>query len=385
MNIVVYEDGCENFYPLVNILPQFNLRVGMKTIAEHTAPFFKRSRIDFIARPLFELKEMSPKEPTLYLSSRLLLVRAFSVPRRDAKLEVGPESLGLVKYKPPLPKSLDDIKDAMAAVKESKRVDGLVLNNIWDLIAFNEEILVNQYRLYRKKNRINKRFHIIGNRKNLYVSKDAEVHKQVYFDASDGPIYVDSGVAIRPFSIIIGPAYIGPGTIVERAKIVKSSIGPHCRIGGEVEACIFQGYSNKYHEGFIGHSFVGEWVNLGALTTNSDLKNNYGPVRVAVRQKLLDTGMMKLGCFIGDHTKLGIGTLIPTGAVIGSFVNFAGGGMMSRYVPDFNWMIQNKHDNYDLERAISTAKIVMKRRNVRMSKQYERVIRNFHEQIRRCN
>ena len=385
MNIVVYEDGYENFYPLVNLYPQFDLRVGMKTIAEHTALFFKRSRIEFIARPLFERKEANPKGPTLYLSSRLLLVRALSVPERDAKLKVGLETLGLFKSKPPFPRSYDEVKSATAAVKESERVEGLVLNNVWDLIALNEEVLVNQCRLSRKKNRIDKRFHVIGSRNNLHVAKGAEVHKQVCFDTTYGPIYVDSGVTIRPFSIIIGPAYVGPGSIVERAKIVKSSIGPHCRIGGEVEACIFQGYSNKYHEGFIGHSFVGEWVNIGALTTNSDLKNNYGPVRVVVMQKHFDTGMMKVGCFIGDHTKLGIGTLIPTGAVIGSFVNFVGGGMMSRYVPDFNWVIQDKQENYDLERAISTAKIVMNRRNVRMSAQYERVVRSFHGQIRRSD
>lgn len=385
MNIVVYEDNYGNFYPLVNLFPQFNLRIGMKTIAEHTALCFKRTRIHFIARPLFELKKVNPKGPTMYLSSRVLLAKAFSVPRQDARLEVGPDTIGLVKCKPPFPGSLEEIRDAVAAAKESKQVDGLVLNRIWDLIALNEEILVNHHRRYGNKSRVSKKLHIIGKRKNLCVARDADIHKQVCFDTSGGPIYVDSGAAIRPFSTIIGPVYIGSGTIVERAKIAKSSIGPYCRIGGEVEACIFQGYSNKYHEGFIGHSFIGEWVNLGALTTNSDLKNNYGPVRVAIRQQHFDTGMMKIGCFIGDHTKLGIGTLIPTGAVIGSFVNFIGGGLMSKYVSDFKWVTQNRQENYDLEKAISTAKVAMNRRNVRMSKQYERVIRNFHGQVRRSN
>ncbi|GAJ24797.1 unnamed protein product, partial [marine sediment metagenome] len=112
------------------------------------------------------------------------------------------------------------------------------------------------------------------------MAKDAVIHNLVCIDVSDGPVYIDKGAVIRPFTTIIGPSYIGRDTIVERAKIIKSSIGPVCRMGGEVEACTFQGYSNKYHEGFIGHSFIGEWVNLGALTTNSDIKNNYGSVKV---------------------------------------------------------------------------------------------------------
>jgi hypothetical protein len=126
-------------------------------------------------------------------------------------------------------------------------------------------------------------------------------------------------------------------------------------------------------------------VNIGALTTNSDLKNNYGSVRLQVGKQEFDTGLTKLGCFIGDHTKLGIGTLIPTGAVIGSFVNYARGGLMPRYVPDFKWLAAGKDQDYEITRAISTARIVMKRRSVKMSVKYERLIRDLHEQVRRGN
>ena len=127
-------------------------------------------------------------------------------------------------------------------------------------------------------------------------------------------------------------------------------------------------------------------MNLGALTTNSDLKNNYRSVRVQINDKQIDTGMQKLGCFIGDHSKTGIGTLIPTGAVIGSFVNFFGGGMMPRYVPDFTWCTVHNRETYDLERALETARIVMQRRNIRMSEDYEELIRkNHHGEIRSGN
>ena len=385
MRIVVYEDQYEKFYPLVNLFPQFRLRIGMKTIADHTSLIFKRSRIDFVARDKFKLKKPALRAQTLYLSGRFLLTENFSLPRKDAKLKVDSETVGFMKYRPPFPASPEEIADAMVSTKASKQVKGVVLNNIWDLIECEAKVLMLQYILQRKSSRVPQGLHVIGSKKKVHAAKSAKIHRHVSFDVTDGPVYVDSGAIIRPFSTVIGPSYVGPGTVIERAKVNRSSIGPVCRIGGEVEACIFQGYANKCHEGFIGHSFIGEWVNLGALTTNSDLKNNYSSVRVKIGRREFDSGLMKIGCFIGDHTKLGIGTLIPTGAVIGSFVNYAGGGMMPRYVSDFKWVIGKNKKPYELNKAIKTATIVMKRRNVKMSKHYEALVRTLYGQIRRSN
>jgi hypothetical protein len=124
---------------------------------------------------------------------------------------------------------------------------------------------------------------------------------------------------------------------------------------------------------------VGEWVNLGALATNSDLKNNYGPVRIKVGREVIDSGLTKLGVMIGDHAKLGIGTLIPTGTVIGSFVNFFGGGMTPRFIPSFKWLGPGIDETYDLDKAIETARVVMKRRQVEMTPSYENRIRAFYK------
>lgn len=385
MRIVIYEDKQEHFYPLANLLPQFGLYIGMKTMVDHTNLLFKTSKIDVIARPQFGFGPVRPKAPAVYLSSRLLLTEGFRVPRSDCILKVGAEKLGFVKTVAPYPRSADEIMDALTAIEGSKQIKGIIVSRLWDIVAHNETLINFHFKKLRKKGSTVKSVHVYGNRKNLFIAKGAQIHKQVFFDVTDGPVYIDRGAVIRPFTTIVGPSYIGPGALVDRAKIIKSSIGPYCRIGGEVEACIFQGYSNKHHEGFIGHSFIGEWVNLGALTTNSDLKNNYGRVRLQVGKKEFDTDLIKLGCFIGDHTKLGIGTLIPTGAVIGSFVNFARGGMMPRFVPDFKWMAPAKDLDYELVKAINTARLVMKRRNVRMSAQYEKIIRNFHAQVRRSN
>jgi len=375
MRVVVYEENCENFYPLINLYPQFNLRIGMKTIAENIHYYFPKAKVDYIARDIFEFKKIRTNEPTVYLSSRFIMTGKFTVANDEANLLVGQIVVGFVKHKPPFPKTFTEIEHVKGGIKKIQRISGLVINNLWDLINYNEPMLLNHFKARRGKGESHEKIYIIGSKKNLFVAEGARIHNLVTIDVTEGPVYIDKGAVIQPFSTIIGPSYIGTNTVINRAKITKSSIGPMCRIGGEVEACIFQGYANKYHEGFIGHSFIGEWVNLGALTTNSDLKNNYSPVRIKIGKRELDSGMIKLGCFIGDHTKTGIGTLIPTGAVIGSFVNFFEGGMIPRYVPCFKWLTSKKLDDYDLENALRTAKAVMKRRNVKMSKQYENVIR----------
>lgn len=379
MKLVLYEEDHRKFYPLNNLFPQFNLRIGARTIAEHNASFFRRQEMGFICRHRYGVEPLKSTEPTMYLSARLLLNAPVGSPRTDVILKVGAETVGFFKKTPPFPCTLDEVKDALARIKEARDVNGTVVKNIWGLIELNHQILVRDYISLGRKGSIIRNAYVRG--KNVHVARGARVHKLVLLDATDGPVYIDEGAELRPFSSVIGPSYIGPGSVIDRAKVVGSSIGPHCRIGGEVENCIFQGYSNKHHDGFLGHSFIGEWVNLGALTTNSDLKNNYGPVRVLIGSDDCDTGMVKLGCFIGDHSKLGIGTLIPTGAVIGSFVNFAGGGMMERYVRDFQWIVGGRKEDYDLEKALRTVQTVMKRRRVGLSKTYVETIRILHGEI----
>jgi len=375
MRVVIYEENEHTFYPLITLYPQFNLRIGMRTIAENTAYYFPKAQWNYVGRDIFRLKKLKPEVPTFYISGRVILTEKIVLPKDDVKFVINRKIVGFVKQRPPFPTVNKDIHHIARTIKKTKRISGFVLNNIWDLIKYNEPIVHHHFSMKESRGKMLKGIAIIGNKRDIYIAADALIHKQVTLDATDGPVYIDSGAVIRPFTTIIGPSYIGSGTIVERAKVTKSSIGPLCRIGGEVEASIFQGYSNKYHEGFIGHSFVGEWVNLGAMTTNSDLKNNYGSVRIMLGKKAVDTGMMKLGCFIGDHTKTGIGTLIPTGAVIGSFVNFFGGGTMPSFVRSFQWLTTERQEDYDLEKAITTAKIVMKRRDIRMSRTYEGLIR----------
>jgi len=365
----------EKFTPLVNFYPQFHLRIGMKTILDNIQYYFPKTKFDFLTREIFNPRFGTKHGPVMYLSSRLLLKERINLPSEEVRILVEDEPVGFLKTNPPYPATIADVEKELRPIRKAKKVSGRVLNNLCDLIKYNEELITEHFHQTRGKSKNPRGFELIGSRKDLFIASDAVVHQSVAIDVTEGPVYIDRGAVIRSFTTITGPSYIGSRVIIDRAKINKSTIGPGCRIGGEVETSIFQGFSNKYHEGFLGHSFVGEWVNLGALTTNSDLKNNYGPVRIKIGKEVIDSGMIKLGCMIGDHAKLGIGTLIPTGTVIGSFVNFFGGGMMPRYVPSFKWLGPGIDENYDLEKALETTRTVMKRRGVEMTKNYETVIR----------
>jgi UDP-N-acetylglucosamine diphosphorylase/glucosamine-1-phosphate N-acetyltransferase len=174
----------------------------------------------------------------------------------------------------------------------------------------------------------------------ITAAPGVEIDPQVVLDARKGPIHLSGGVRVRAFTRLEGPAWIGAGTQLTGGVLSEVSVGPVCRVRGEVECSILDGWCNKAHDGYLGHAVLGRWVNLGALTTNSDLKNTYGTVRVALdAARTEDTGLLKVGVLLGDHVKTGIGTLLNTGTVVGAGSTlFAGGeGLPPRWVPPFSW------------------------------------------------
>jgi UDP-N-acetylglucosamine diphosphorylase/glucosamine-1-phosphate N-acetyltransferase len=217
----------------------------------------------------------------------------------------------------------------------------------------------------------------------VYVSPSAQLDGPLVLDARDGPIFIDDTAHIEPFSFIQGPAYIGKKALISSALIRgETSIGPVCRIGGEVEASTIQAYTNKHHEGFLGHSWLGEWVNIGAMTTTSDLKNTYGNIKVALeKQGMVDSGLIKLGCFLADHVKLGIGLHLTGGAIIGTGSNLFGVHMTPKTVPPFTWGSEVFYE-YQIDRMIAVAQKVMGRRKLELAPSYEALLRITFAQTR---
>ena len=206
------------------------------------------------------------------------------------------------------------------------------------------------------------------------VAGSARIDPGVAVDSRDGPVYIDTGVRVRPHAFIEGPSCIGPGSILQPHASVRggTTLGPACRVGGEIEASILQGYGNKQHFGYLGHSYVGSWTNLGAGCTNSDLKNTYGTVRVPVNGEEVETGERFVGMSMGDHSKAGIGVCFPTGATVG-FSSSVAAAWPPRFVPSFTWIDGDRIEPYDRERALAVARRVVARRDYRMSTEEERV------------
>jgi UDP-N-acetylglucosamine diphosphorylase/glucosamine-1-phosphate N-acetyltransferase len=214
------------------------------------------------------------------------------------------------------------------------------------------------------------------------VHSSARIYPNVTFDAEHGPIIVHERAVIRPGAVIVGPSSIGPdSTIIDRALIKANTvIGPHCKVAGEVGGTIFQGFSNKSHEGHLGDSWVGKWVNFGAGTTNSNLLNTYGEVTMRLEPdgSRLRTGMQFLGAIVGDHAKFAICTRIMTGTVIGTGAMIATTEPPPTCVPRFAWMTDQGTRTYQIDKFIEVAKTMMERRHVQASDAYVASLRELH-------
>lgn len=210
----------------------------------------------------------------------------------------------------------------------------------------------------------------------IVVGEGATVGPYAVLDAGPGPILVARGARIAAHTVVTGPCVIGPGTQLLGGFVSGTTFGPECRVAGEVEASVWQGYGNKRHHGFVGHSVIGEWVNLGALTTTSDLKNNYGSVRVWVDGAEVDSGSRKIGALVGAHVKTGIGSLLPTGACLGTGANlFGGGAFVPKAVPAFAWWDGRRAVEHAFDRFLATARVAFSRRGRELGPADERALR----------
>jgi UDP-N-acetylglucosamine diphosphorylase/glucosamine-1-phosphate N-acetyltransferase len=209
---------------------------------------------------------------------------------------------------------------------------------------------------------------------------DSIVEPHVVFDTSAGPIFIDVGAHIHAFTRIAGPCYIGSKSTILGGDVLACSIGPVSKIRGEISACVVLGYTNKGHEGFVGSSYLGEWVNLGAGTTTSNLKNTYGPVALWTPTGVRPTGMQFLGTLFGDHVKTGIGSMLTTGTVLGAGANVFGTAMPPKAVAPFSWGDGEPYDLYKIDKFLESAEKVMGRRKVALTEKMKQQLTAAFEQ-----
>ncbi len=250
-----------------------------------------------------------------------------------------------------------------------KEIKVTIIEYPWDLVRFNERELVRDYKKLTNQNEKQQKDYLgvyMLNKENIFIGKDVTIKPGVVLDAENGPIYIDDNALIMHNATIQGPAFIGRSTLVKMNATIyhNTSVGKVSKVGGEIENTIIHSYSNKQHNGFLGNSYLGSWVNLGAGTTNSDLKNNYGFIKVYINNKLIDSEQQFVGLTMGDHSKAAINTSFNTGTVVGVSCNVFGGTFPPKYMPSFCWGGSEALTTFDIDRSIEVAERVMLRRNV---------------------
>ncbi len=415
MKILIYEDsGYKNLYPLNLLRASYDIHCGANTILHriekiindkfevtlhcrnslipylkefHKHKFNSISKDDYL---LINGRVVFNEDSLKYLISRKEKNSCFIYNDNLIAAFITKDKIQSVKEKI---ESADNVLDKeffeMIKLKSISLKDNFnvrVINYSWDVIdhilhgGLDEDL---NYFLNLKENkklqRIKNRESFIEHKK-IFVSKDAEIYPEVVFDASTGRIVIDEKTTIEPFTFIKGPVYIGKNCLIKSGSKIYGPcvIGESSKVAGEIAESVFHSYVNKQHDGFIGHSYICPFVNLGADTVTSDLKNNYSKIAISLDGKVVNTGMQFFGSMIGDHSKTSINTMLNTGSLVGIFANIFGGGFPSKDVGSFTWNESGKNsERYDIDKAIETAKIVMERREIKMSEAYENLVRSY--------
>src|SRR3989338_64753 len=276
-----------------------------------------------------------------------------------------------------LTKKLDDIEICGMRLGELNHPD---FTYPWEIIDWFRKSIVQSSKL--KVQSFSSKFKSYEKARGVYVGQEVKIDEFVVLNTEQGEIIIDDGAHLYPFSYIEGPCYIGAHTEIKpHSQIRKNTlIGHHCKIGGEVSDSIFQPYTNKAHHGFVGDSYIGSWVNLGAGTTTSNLKNTYGPVRIEYSGEKIDTGMQFLGCIMGDYVKTAINTSIYTGKIIGVYAQLF--GCVTENIGSF---VMDTHEGkkvFELESAIRAQKRMFERRGIEQKEEDIEFLKRVFEETK---
>ncbi len=385
-----------HFYPLALSRPVWELRCGITTLREKLIAAAGASDVACFVPPYMEAHyrnqvDLPVNDASQLAGGDLLLVHPRLKAEALGEFAKGPsrvvadadgrtvavriEQADLAKLDVG---SIEALLDSACAQLPKGDAAPPTWNYTWDLVLENPEQITRDYKALGRsgvEGTIEEPKALRGSAGDVYVAPGALVHPMAVLDAAGGPIYIDEEAEVFPFTRIEGPCYLGRKSMLLGANCREGmSIGPMCRVGGEVEESIIHGYSNKYHDGFLGHAYVGQWVNLGAFTTNSDLKNDYTNVSVTLDGKRpIDTGSNKVGALIGDHTKTSIGTLFNTGTYVGAMALIAATGKpLPKFIPCFAWFIEGVvTKGFGRKRLYQTAQTAMGRRKCQWTPEEE--------------
>jgi UDP-N-acetylglucosamine diphosphorylase/glucosamine-1-phosphate N-acetyltransferase len=404
MHVVIFEgQRWDTFAPLSLSKPTFMLPSGMGTLLDKQLALLKPDRLSLWVRPqlaeycrqmvLPQLKvpttvnEPLDDAPALIATGRTLHLKKFDVPAEPC---VVIEEGDLVRFAQVEKMAGLSSADVFARNERWMQVVNLprassqarYVDYVWDLISWNEEAIIADFVRWKEKSEIPKDgpYHLI-NPENICLAKNAKLAAGCVLDGSKGPIVLDVGASVGPNAVVEGPCYIGQYSQIQALSHIRpgTSIGRVCKVGGEVSNSIISPFSNKSHYGYLGDSFVGSWVNFGAGTTTSNLKNTYGQISMQIGKKEHKTGRRMLGSIIGDHTKTAIGTRLNTGSYVGYSCLIAGNELTPRFMPSFSFWTSRGLEPYDLTKAKEVATRVYDRRDKQWTALDEQILKYVAE------
>jgi UDP-N-acetylglucosamine diphosphorylase/glucosamine-1-phosphate N-acetyltransferase len=426
--IVLFEDeGVANCAPVAATRPAFELRYGLWNLRERVERVAPEARRASSVRPHLRAcleASMSDWTSSIDTASRVLLLNARALAGDDSlrRLWAGVGDDASAREGNALVWATVDADRAQAFLTGDDTLDDLpsaahsaftLAQGLWSHVRRGGQQLCEDFRELRAHGEVERRIfattfsegsarrellaqtrygsseiailhpgvHLVE-AESIAFGAGCEVRPGVVLDASRGPIVIGPAAVIHSQSVVVGPCFIGAGAVVNPGTRLReaSSVGAFCKVGGEIEDAILLDLSNKQHDGFLGHAYVGQWVNLGADTNGSDLKNNYGSVAVDFGDRKVDTGETFVGPLLGDHAKTSINTMLNTGSFVGVASNLFGGGFPPLHVPHYSWGGRESLVEYRLDKALETARTVLGRRDVEWTQCYASLLESVFEE-----
>ncbi len=384
MNYILFDGSVRNqLLPFTFTRPVADIRVGILTIREKWEHL-----LGFTTTTVTE-DYLSEKYPFLELKKNILINASFLPSENLANIIKGLEENQAVFFEEEpiafFTTEGQEVDFETFDIIQYAHNDVLRIEYTWDIFSKNGEAIKRDFEMLtqgRKSQPIPEGVWT-KNPQNIFIEEGAKI-EFCTLNASEGPIYIGKDAEIMEGALVRGPfALCEHSTLKMGAKIyTNTTVGPHSKVGGEVNNSVIFGYSNKGHDGFLGNSVLGEWCNLGADTNNSNLKNNYAEVRLwdYETEGFARTGLQFCGLMMGDHSKCGINTMFNTGTVVGVSANIFGSGFPRNFVPSFSWGGSGGFTTYKTDKAFEVAKVVMGRRNIEFSEMDAKILEHVFEQ-----
>jgi len=374
MNIILFDSGRKNLLPLSYTRPIAEFRCGILSLKEKWSQRSSGSKLSFLTEDYLSKKyETTYSNDNYYVEGNVLADDQLAEDLK--KLEVDQELVDKNGYRIAFRSAeklgFDEIGSWSSSSTLSLDYECIRLVYLWNIFSYNGQQIENDFELLtkgRESQKIDLSNTVFGDR--IFLEEGAKVRASI-LNSESGPIYVGKNAEIMEGSVVRGGLAMCESSALKLAAKVygPTTIGPHSKVGGEVNNSVIFGYSNKGHDGFLGNSVLGEWCNLGADTNVSNLKNNYAHIKVWNYEKggFLDSGLQFCGLMMGDHSKAGINTMFNTATVVGVSANVFGGGFPRNFIPSFSWGGAEKWTHFRLSKALEVAEKMMERRKLPLS------------------